>query len=228
MTLGRPDPSSSEAGESEPTAGDWHDHHRVAEYLDRVHSLPARHAGEEVLAELLEEPTGGAGRAMDLGCGDGRLVSLLLRSRPDLEEVVAVDTSPPMLAEARRRFAATPQVRIVEHDLRRDIRPLGRFEVIVSGFAIHHLDDDRKRELIAEVAEMLDPGGLFANLEVVASATPELHAEFRRRIGREADDPADRLADVETQVSWMRGAGLVQVDCLWRWRGFALLAGRSP
>jgi hypothetical protein len=66
---------------------------------------------------------------------------------------------------------------------------------------------------------------VFANLEVVQSATPELHAAFRRAIGREADDPEDHLAPVDAQLEWMRAAGLEQVDCLWRWRGFALLVG---
>jgi tRNA (cmo5U34)-methyltransferase len=110
----------------------------------------------------------------------------------------------------------------------RSIAPLGRFDVIVSGFAIHHLDDDRKQSLFAEVASQLHPGGLFANLEIVASATPELHAEFMRHIGRSQDDPEDRLAEAEAQLHWMRRAGLTQVDCLWRWRGMALLVGRGP
>jgi cyclopropane fatty-acyl-phospholipid synthase-like methyltransferase len=133
-----------------------------------------------------------------------------------------------MLTGARARFSTDDRVRVAEWDLARDVRPLGEFDVIVSGFAIHHLEDERKRALFAEVASMLGPDGLFANLEVVASATPELHATFRAAIGREADDPDDRLVDVESQLRWMRAAGLEQVDCIWRWRGFALLAGTTP
>jgi len=70
--------------------------------------------------------------------------------------------------------------------------------------------------------------GTFANLEVVASATPELHRQFLDLIGRAEDDPEDRLAPVEDQLRWMRRAGLTQVDYFWRWRGFALLAGGAP
>lgn len=206
-----------------PMAG-WDDHEQVRWYLDRIDRLPPRLAGEQVLAEALPpEPK----RVLDLACGDGRLAALALEARPSVESVVAVDLSPPMLESARARFADDPRVEIDTFDLNDPLGPLGRFDVIVSGFAIHHVEHPRKRTLYREVAEQLEPGGLFANLEIVQSATPELHAQFLTAIGRDVDDPADRLAPVEPQLAWMREAGLEQVDCLWRWRGMALLTGRG-
>ena len=202
----------------------WHDPATVDEYLGRVGGLAPRLAGEAVLVEVLPAAPE---RVADLGCGDGRLAALVLEARPSVTELVAVDASPPMLEKARSRFAADERVRVVEHDLRDDITVLGDFDLVVTGFAIHHLDDARKRELMAEVAARLRPGGVFANLEVIRSATPELHAAFRAAIGRAEDDPEDQLVDVESQLAWMREAGLEQVDCLWRWRGFALLVGRG-
>ena len=130
-----------------------------------------------------------------------------------------------MLARANDRFISDPRVKVQPWDLADSIEAFGTFDVILSGFAIHHLEDARKRGLYSEIARQLHPGGLFANLEVIASATPELHAEFLGLIGRQADDPEDRLADIGSQLRWMRDAGLTQVDCLWRWRGFALLVG---
>jgi ubiquinone/menaquinone biosynthesis C-methylase UbiE len=169
-----------------------------------------------------------AARIADLGCGDGRLTALVLDACPSVQEVVAVDDSPPMLVKARQRFATDARVRVHERNLNDDLGPLGRFDVVVSGFAIHHLEDARKQTLTGEIARALTPGGVFANLEVVQSATPALHEAFRHMSGRAADDPDDRLVDVETQLAWMRNAGLVEVDCLWRWRGFALLVGLAP
>ena len=83
-----------------------------------------------------------------------------------------------MLAAARTRFGQQPMVDVRFWDLADPVTSFGSFDVIVSGFAIHHLADDRKRELFAEVATMLSPGGVFANLEVVASAIP-MCAAFR-------------------------------------------------
>jgi len=203
----------------------WKTTEKVEAYLGRVDGLAPRRAGDELLVELLPPAPR---RVLDLGCGDGRLAALVLEARPSVTEVVAVDSSPPMVRRARERFADEPRVHVVEQDMADPILAFGRFDVVVSGLAIHHLPDERKRSLFAEIAAQLDPGGVFANLEVVASATPELHAAFRAAIGREADDPEDRLVEVETQLGWMREAGLEQVDCLWRWRGFALLAGVAP
>jgi tRNA (cmo5U34)-methyltransferase len=203
----------------------WDDPVQVDEYLGRIATLEPRLAGELVLLDVVPRAPQ---RVLDLGCGDGRLAALLLDHRASIAEVVAVDVSPPMLRAAAERFDDDDRVEVRTWDLNEPIGELGTFDVIVSGFAIHHLDDVRKEELVGEIAGGLRPGGVFANLEVVRSATPELHATFRAAIGRTHDDPADQLVDVETQLGWMRTAGLEQVDCIWRWRGFALLVGQAP
>ncbi len=201
----------------------WSDLAKVDEYVGRVGRLAPRLAGEAALVELLPPAPE---RVLDLGCGDGRLTALVLDARPGVVAAVGLDSSPAMLARARDRFRDDARVQVLESDLADPITTLGDFDVVTSGFAIHHLVDDRKVSLLYEIASQLLPGGVYANLEVVASPTPELHAEFRRAIERETDDPEDRLVDVETQLGWMREAGFEHVDCMWKWRGFALLAGR--
>jgi tRNA (cmo5U34)-methyltransferase len=203
----------------------WHDDAKVQEYVGRVGRLAARRAGE---VELVEALPATVHRVLDLGCGDGRLAALVLEARPDADVAIALDSSPPMLDLARARFRDDARVEVRAHDLDDPLPPLGAFDVVVSGFAIHHLAHERKRSLFGEVAAALRPGGVFANLEVVQCATPELHEEFNRRIDRPGGDPQDVLAEVEPQLAWMRDAGLVQVDCSWRWRGFALLVGQAP
>jgi SAM-dependent methyltransferase len=202
----------------------WRDAAQVDEYVTRISTLPPRLAGEAVLVEALPPAPR---RVLDLGCGDGRLAALVMEARPSVDEVVGIDSSPPMLERARDRFAGDSRVDVRHQDLSDPIASLGEFDVIVSGFAIHHLADARKQQLFGEVAASLRPAGVFGNLEVVASATPELHRTFLDAIGKAADDPEDQLADVESQLVWMRDAGLDQVDCLWRWRGFALLVGAA-
>ena len=202
----------------------WKDEDKVSEYVGRVGRLAARAAGEAELVEIL--PTH-VDRVLDLGCGDGRLLAVVLGARPLLSEAVGLDSSRPMIALALERFDGDGRVRIVEHDLRDPLPDLGTFDVVVSGFAIHHLSDERKRSLFVEVESILRPGGVFANLEVIRCATPELQEEFYRRIERPGGDPEDILATVEEQLRWMESAGLEQVDCFWRWRGFSLLAGRA-
>lgn len=213
------------AGPEDDRVTSWSHPEQVDGYLARVGRLEPRIAGEQALVSLLPAAPHSL---LDLGCGDGRLAARVMDACPGIREVVAVDSSPAMLDHARARFDGDRRVTVRSWDLADPLVPLGEFDVIVSGFAIHHLEDRRKRSLLAEVALMLNEGGLFANLEVVQSATPELHREFLELIGRPDDDPEDRLTAIEPQLGWMRSAGLTRVDCFWRWRGFALLAGTAP
>jgi SAM-dependent methyltransferase len=200
----------------------WPEADHARDYLERRPSIPHRDEGFAALLEFLPRSPR---RVLDLGTGDGYLLALI-RDRHPAAGGVAVDFSPEMLGRARSRFAGEPAVTVVEHDLDRPLPEVwGAFDVVVSSFAIHHVDHDRKRALYGEVWDRLEPGGVFCNLEHVDSATPELHEAFLVALGHAEDDPSNQLLDVETQLRWLRELGFAHVDCHWKWRELALLAG---
>lgn len=205
---------------------EWTSAEHALAYLARADQIPQRTEGEAVLLEQVPRP---ARRILDLGTGDGRLLALLKIDRPQ-SNCIALDFSPTMLAAARQRFADDSTVEVIEHNLDQPLPNLGQFDAVVSSFAIHHCTHERKRSLYAEVFDLLKPGGVFCNLEHVASSTPALHHKFLAAIGYtpEEEDPSNKLLDVETQLAWLREIGFTDVDCYWKWLELALLVGLKP
>jgi SAM-dependent methyltransferase len=195
-------------------------------YLSRADRIPHRTEGEAVLLEFVPR---NARRVLDLGTGDGRLLALLRIERPETRGV-ALDFSPTMLKAARERFQNDPKVEVIEHNLDEPLPDLGPFDAVVSSFAIHHCSDARKRELYAEICATLDAGGVFCNLEHVASGSPELHARYLEALGITTvdEDPSNKLVRVDTQLDWLREIGFKNVDCHWKWLELALLGGVKP
>jgi tRNA (cmo5U34)-methyltransferase len=202
----------------------WTSTDHVRDYLERADQISHRTEGEATLLEFIPKS---ARRILDLGTGDGRLLALVREQNPDTE-AVAIDFSPAMLEAARTRFGADSAVRIVEHNMDSPLPDFGKFDAVISSFAIHHLIHERKRALYGEVFGLLNAGGVFCNLEHVASPSQRLHEAFLHRIGFavETEDPSNKLLDVETQLGWLREIGFVDVDCHWKWRELALLAVR--
>lgn len=100
----------------------------------------------------------GAGVAIDLGCGAGRLTTALAQRA---ETVVACDVSPLMLDAARARIGATPGVDFrVAHAA--DLRGIGPGEadtVLALGVLPHLPTVELVEDAIAELGRVLRPGG---------------------------------------------------------------------
>jgi SAM-dependent methyltransferase len=205
----------------------WVDAKHALSYLRNRDRIPHRVDALEVLCELLPARVG---RVLDLGTGDGDALALVLAARPGASGV-GLDFGEEMLRAARERFADMPNVEIARHDLSQPLPDAMRdFDTIVSSFAIHHLDPPRQHALYSEVFDRLRPGGVFVNAEHVASPTPELHLEFLELLGvsPENDDPSNQLVATDTHVRWLDGCGFVNVDCFWKWRELAVVAGSTP
>jgi tRNA (cmo5U34)-methyltransferase len=209
-----------------PTS-EWQTVDHALAYLARADKLPHRVEGEKI---LLDQISPDVKQVLDLGTGDGRLLSLVLLKNP-LAEGVALDFSDPMIAQAKKRFTDNQRVKIVKHDFSQPLPEyLGLFDAVVSSLAIHHLTDPRKKQLYTEIFAHLNPKGVFCNLEHVSSPTQNLHLKFIAIVGQtpETEDPSNKLLDVETQLNWLREIGFVDVDCSWKWLEIALLIGFKP
>src|SRR6478752_6557190 len=138
------------------TGQEWRKPQWAEEWPVFREGLPHAAAAERMLLEHLVR--GEVSRVLDLGTGDGRMIAVLRESRPRIA-AVGLDLSPQLLEAARERFEGT-DVCIEEHDLMQPLADdLGRFDLVISALAIHHLPDARKRQLFAEVFELLEPGG---------------------------------------------------------------------
>jgi SAM-dependent methyltransferase len=191
---------------------------------------------------------------LDLGCGNGILGRFLLDQFPSARAMF-VDFSEPMLDAVRDNVSNMPQATIAKADFSRpqwveSVQSHRPFDIVVSGFAIHHQPDKRKHILYSEIFDLLSPGGVFLNLEHVASATEagehlfdEFFVDHLHKFHGRSDPKASRedianvyykrpdkkeniLAPVDLQCQWLRDIGFADVDCFFKVFELAIFGGR--
>ncbi|MDL4843085.1 class I SAM-dependent methyltransferase [Aquibacillus rhizosphaerae] len=217
-------------------------------YLEQVRgAVPFGAAQTNMMLQVVNHFQPTPTRIMDLGCGNGILAEVLLQTYPE-STAILVDHSEPMVEAARLHMEPYKQrCEIFHGDLYQSIKQFANpnsVDCIISGYAIHHLSHQRKKELYKEIYDLLAPGGLFINVEHTASATPELerlhdelfisHLATHNKQDREEvatayfqrpDKDDNILEKVDIQVDWLRKIGFNHADCYFKWMELAVFGG---
>ena len=174
---------------------------------DRV-ADPQASWGRAVVDRL---PLDGDERVLDAGCGSGRVTAELLDRLPR-GHVVALDSSPAMLDEARRRLAPFgAQVEFVQADLARPLPVRPPVDAILSTATFHWvLDHDA---LFRNLAAVLRPGGRLAaqcggkgnvaSVDRVLAEFGESRAEFAYFAEPEETERSLRAAGFAEAKAWL-------------------------
>lgn len=103
----------------------------------------------------------------DLGCGNARCIEPILR-RHAPRSYLGVDLSEAALAEGSRFLKGLEGVAWQCADLLEYVETEhSPFEVVFSGFAIHHLSGEEKHRLFKALSAKLSKGGFFLMVDVV-------------------------------------------------------------
>jgi tRNA (cmo5U34)-methyltransferase len=192
-------------------------------------------------------------RILDLGCGDGVLAETLCAEAARIDVAVdftVTDGSAEMLDAARVRLAAQPisafHRATFEEIIAGEFQP-APFDLIVSSFAIHHLETAQKAALFERLLSLLSPGGYFLNTDVVLADSiaytewyftlwREWIARRQRRLGLSEDFtgvPDEARAKDENHYDPLNGqledlsrAGFTEVACHYRYGLFAVFGAQ--
>jgi SAM-dependent methyltransferase len=140
----------------------------------------------DVLADTLGEHS--SPTVLDLGCGPGSLASRLANRLP-AAQLVGIDTDPLLMAFGRA--TAPSAVRFVEAQLGAPgwtdaLALTGKVQAAVSTTALHWLSEEALGRLYRDLAELIEPGGVFVDGDHFTEAQPRLR-ELQTVVRRERE-----------------------------------------
>jgi SAM-dependent methyltransferase len=238
---------------------DWRTKKLTKTYLEGVRgAIPFANEQIELFIRIIGFFRPVVNSFLDLGCGDGILGRTVFLKWHDSKGIF-LDFSESMIKEARQKCGEyqNPAIFIIKDfgdthwiDSVSNYIPL---DLVISGFSIHHQDNNNKIRIYNEIFhQILKPGGLFINLEHVASQTMEIEKMFdeffiehsvnyhqkldpknsQEKIAKEYYNREDKnlniLAPVEDQCNWLKDIGFIHVDCFFKIFELAIFGGVKP
>eukprot|EP00658_Telonema_sp_P-2_P057706 TRINITY_DN4611_c0_g1_i3.p1 TRINITY_DN4611_c0_g1~~TRINITY_DN4611_c0_g1_i3.p1 ORF type:complete len:162 (-),score=30.68 TRINITY_DN4611_c0_g1_i3:717-1202(-) len=141
-------------------------------HVDSPYSYPlSLKPHDHVFLEQVSVP--GAGRVLELGCGDQCQAALFLAQHADL--VVAVDSAPEAVGSAQARTKHLAHVSVCCADMRRlapcELQGHCDFDHVCFFYSLHHLAPPDVTAALAMAWELLAPGGTVLVAALVGHGT---------------------------------------------------------
>ena len=206
---------------------------RTSEYYDAwmKQALPCYEELFTTAVELIAFPPKTELRVLDLGAGTGLFSERVLRKFP-AASFVLYDVAEELLELARSRFARHVQRFEFVLDDYLNMRASDAFDLVISSLSIHHLEHAQKRDLFARIHRALTADGIFINVDQIRAETEPLAElywsdwlEKVRRSGAKEERiqesiqrrrQYDRDASLVEQLGWLKSAGFMDVDCVYK------------
>jgi SAM-dependent methyltransferase len=187
---------------------------------------------------------------LDLGAGTGAASRTILDLRPRGTAVLADYSAEMMRAGERQMQPFAGRYRYVEFDMSAGgewpAAIPAALDAVVTSMCVHHLPDQRKQGLFAEIYDHLIPGGWYLNYDPVRPADPVVEATWERVSSHDDPEAAARrknrtpleqarwdnhvryIAPLGPQLGYLRSAGFEGIDVYWKQMENVIFGGRRP
>lgn len=176
-------------------------------------------------------------RILDLGAGTGLLSYFWYQHFSECQYVL-VDIADEMLNIARRRFAGIENVSYQVLDYSKEL-PDDDYNVIVSALSIHHLEDEKKRELFARIYNKLPEDGVFINYDQFCGGSEKMNSWFDSYWENQLENSGltvkdielwkerrklDRECSLEEEMNMLQECGFKEIKCVYSNQKFSVIA----
>ncbi|HTQ90132.1 MAG TPA: class I SAM-dependent methyltransferase [Streptosporangiaceae bacterium] len=187
---------------------------------------------------------------LDLGAGTGAASRAILDLRPRSTAILADYSAEMMRAGERQMQRFAGRYRYVEFDMSAGgewpAAIPAALDAVVTSMCVHHLPDQRKQGLFAEIYDHLVPGGWYLNYDPVRPADPVVEAAWERVSSHDDPEAAARrknltpleqarwdnhvryIAPLGPQLGYLRSAGFEGIDVYWKQLENVIFGGRRP
>jgi len=151
-------------------------------------------------------------RLLDLGAGTGQFLTFVKDNYPRLA-VTALELSPAYMAEARQRLEPWRGIDFVEGLAEASGLPGDSFDIVTAVFLFHELPRKVRRQVAAEIARLLRPGGLFVFVDSLQLGDRPAYDPLIEHFPHAFHEPyyADYVRD--DLEALFEAAGLEQIGC---------------
>src|SRR5215813_4140262 len=228
----------------------WQSEEIVTHWASEAANRERNHVPQQrFMAELLPFGDQDAFTFVDLGAGAGALSRAILDRYPRSTGILADFSDQMMGAGVADLQPFERRYRYVTFDLSTSNWPAeipGSVDAIVSSLFVHHLTDERKQGLFAEIFDRLVPGGWNLNYDPVRTEDPVIEATWqrvgehgnpeltRRRLHPTPDEHARwqnhvrYIIPLDQQLEYLRAAGFGAIDAYFKRLEWVVYGGCRP